>query len=90
MLIGQPTQIMWAVLQNNFETLSTNQVKGHLAMLAFSGLVAGSFALGVRVANDISPAAFTLLRFVVAVSVLGTFVLTRVPIPKSVFAAPWR
>ena len=59
-------------------------------MLAFSGLVAGSFALGVRVANDISPAAFTLLRFVVAVSVLGTFVLTRVPIPKSVFAAPWR
>ena len=59
-------------------------------MLAFSGLVAGSFALGVRVANDISPAAFTLLRFVVAVSVLGTFVLTRIPIPKSVFAAPWR
>ena len=59
-------------------------------MLAFSGLVAGSFALGVRVANDISPAAFTLLRFVVAVSVLGTFVLTRVTIPKSVFAAPWR
>ena len=59
-------------------------------MLAFSGLVAGSFALGVRVANDISPAAFTLLRFVVAVSVLGTFVLILAPIPKSVFAAPWR
>ena len=59
-------------------------------MLAFSGLVAGSFALGVRVANDISPAAFTLLRFVVAVSVLGTFVLIRAPIPKSVLAAPWR
>jgi drug/metabolite transporter (DMT)-like permease len=71
-------------------SLSSNQVKGHLAMLAFSGLVAGSFALGVRVANDISPAAFTLLRFVVAVSILGTFILSRGPIPKAVFIAPWR
>ena len=59
-------------------------------MLAFSGLVAGSFALGVRVANDISPAAFTLTRFVVAVSILGTFILSRGPIPKAVFIAPWR
>ena len=58
-------------------TISSNELKGHLAMLAFSGLVAGSFALGVRVANDISPAAFTLIRFVIAVSILATFILTK-------------
>ena len=31
--------------------------RGHLAMLAFSALVAGSFSLGAMVANDIDPAA---------------------------------
>ena len=34
--------------------ISGNELRGHLAMLAFSGLVAGSFALGVKVANDIT------------------------------------
>ena len=71
-------------------SISTNELRGHLAMLAFSGLVAGSFALGVRVANDISPAAFTLIRFVIAVSILATFILAKTGFTKSVLKSPWR
>ena len=70
--------------------ISGNELRGHLAMLAFSGLVAGSFALGVKVANDITPAAFTLLRFVIAVSILATVLLIKTEFTKKVFKAPWR
>ena len=59
-------------------------------MLAFSGLVAGSFALGVKVANDITPAALTLIRFVIAVSILATVLLIKTEFTKKVFKAPWR
>jgi drug/metabolite transporter (DMT)-like permease len=59
-------------------------------MLTFSGLVAGSFALGVKVANDITPAAFTLIRFVIAVSILATVLLIKTEFTKKVFKAPWR
>ena len=55
-------------------------------MLAFSGLVAGSFALGVKVANDITPAAFTLIRFVIAVSILATVLLIKTEFTKKVFS----
>ena len=70
--------------------ISGNEIRGHLAMLAFSGLVAGSFALGVKVANDITPAAFTLIRFVIAVSILATVLLIKTEFTKKVFKAPWR
>ena len=40
-------------------SLTSDEVRGHLAMLAFSGLVAGSFSLGAIVANDIDPQAIT-------------------------------
>ena len=36
-------------------------IKGHLAMLTFSALVAGSFSLGSMSANLISPAALNAL-----------------------------
>ena len=39
---------------------------GHLAMLCFSVLVAGSFALGVLAANDIAPMALNAVRFWIA------------------------
>jgi len=70
--------------------ISGNEIRGHLAMLAFSGLVAGSFALGVKVANDVTPAAFTLIRFVIAVSILATVLLIKTEFTKKVFKAPWR
>lgn len=49
--------------------------KGHLAMLTFSALVAGSFSLGGRVSNLIDPAALTLPRF--ALAALTTALLAR-------------
>ena len=40
--------------------------RGHLAMLAFSALVAGSFSLGAMAAKFVSPAALTVARFALA------------------------
>ena len=48
--------------------------RGHLAMLCFSLLIAGSFSLGGRIANDIDPIALTAARFAAAASLL--FVVT--------------
>lgn len=59
-------------------------------MLAFSALVAGSFSLGARSANDIDPAAFTAVRFVLASLLLGLLVWQRGGAPKGSFRAPWR
>lgn len=48
----------------------TRHWQSHLAMLAFSALVAGAFALGVRIANDITPAALMVVRFAIAAALL--------------------
>lgn len=64
--------------------------RGHLAMLAFSALVAGSFSLGTMIANDIAPVAVTAARFLMAIAVIGAFALATTGIPRSALAAPWR
>ncbi|MEM7521500.1 MAG: DMT family transporter [Pseudomonadota bacterium] len=63
---------------------------GHLAMLAFSALVAGSFALGARMANDIDPTAFTALRFWMAAGFIAALALLRGGFERKSFDAPWR
>ncbi|WP_341366900.1 DMT family transporter [Yoonia sp. BS5-3] len=63
---------------------------GHLAMLAFSLLVAGSFALGVLSANDISPMALNAVRFWIAAGVIGATVLATTGMQRQALAAPWR
>jgi drug/metabolite transporter (DMT)-like permease len=45
--------------------------RGHLAMLAFSAMIAGSFSLGGLVANEIAPAALNAVRFAIAAGFLG-------------------
>jgi len=65
-------------------------VRGHLAMLLFSALVAGSFALGARAANLIEPAALNALRFLLASVIIGTLVAFGPGIKRSDLAAPWR
>ena len=45
----------------------TPGIQGHLAMLAFSAMVAGSFSLGAMMANDIDPVVFNAARFWLAV-----------------------
>lgn len=63
---------------------------GHLAMLTFSALVAGSFSLGSLMANDIDPGAFTALRFWLAAAFVGTLAVLQGQITPGVLIAPWR
>ncbi|WP_138935531.1 DMT family transporter [Roseovarius arcticus] len=65
-------------------------MRGHLAMLAFSGLIAGSFALGSLAAPHIAPAALNAMRFVMAAVMMGIWALATTGITRTDFAAPWR
>lgn len=63
---------------------------GHLAMLLFSALVAGSFSLGSLAANEIAPAAMTAARFFLAAGIIGGAAMATTGLPRSAFVAPWR
>ncbi len=63
---------------------------GHLAMLLFSLLVAGSFALGTLAANEITPVALNTVRFWIACAVMGVAVVATTGIPKGATQAIWR
>ncbi|KGJ06495.1 EamA-like transporter family protein [Paracoccus halophilus] len=66
-------------------------LRGHVAMLVFSVLIAGSFSLGARVANLIDPVAITAIRFVLASIVVALYAVLAGPgLPRHAFAAPWR
>ncbi|NOR64084.1 MAG: EamA family transporter [Rhodobacteraceae bacterium] len=65
-------------------------LRGHAAMLLFSALVAGSFALGARAANLMDPAAFNAVRFLFASLIIGTLVFFGPGIKKQDLSAPWR
>ena len=64
--------------------------RGHLAMLLFSALVAGSFSLGSMVANDIAPMALNAIRFVIAGVVIGVAAHLTHGLKPVHFRAPWR
>lgn len=66
------------------------RLQGHLAMLTFSALVAGSFSLGSQVANQIAPAALNAARFAIAAVVIGTLAAATGKLRREAFAAPWR
>ena len=68
----------------------TGAARGHLAMLAFSALVAGSFSLGALAAPHISPSALNAVRFVLAGAVLAMIALATTGVPRSATKAPWR
>lgn len=63
---------------------------GHLAMLTFSGLVAGSFVLGALAAPLVDPAALNALRFLLAAALIGGAALATTGLPAAAFRAPWR
>ncbi len=63
---------------------------GHLAMLAFSALVAGSFSLGAMAAPHIAPAALTVPRFALAGALVGAAAFATTGLPRSAWRAPWR
>lgn len=66
------------------------QVQGHLAMLLFSALVAGSFSLGSLAANQIAPTALNAVRFAIAAVPIALLVLLRGQFTRASVAAPWR
>lgn len=66
------------------------QLQGHLAMLAFSALIAGSFSLGVQVANEIDPSVVNWVRFIIAGAVVGAIGLARGAFRAEHARAPWR
>ncbi len=63
---------------------------GHVAMLAFSALVAGSFSLGGQVAAEIAPTALNAVRFGLAVVIMGAVVWAKGGVPRTALHAPWR
>lgn len=64
--------------------------RGHLAMLAFSALVAGSFSLGALAAPFVDPAALSALRFLLAGALVGVAALATTGLPRGAWVAPWR
>lgn len=64
--------------------------RGHLAMLSFSALVAGSFSLGSMAAPHIAPDALNAVRFVIASAILAVIVFSTGGITRSAYQAPWR
>jgi drug/metabolite transporter (DMT)-like permease len=68
----------------------TPALRGHLAMLAFSALIAGSFSLGGMMANLISPTAFSALRFLLAAAFVGAAALATGAFRLQDRQAPWR
>ena len=70
--------------------LTRDEARGHLAMLGFSALVAGSFSLGTIVANDIDPQAITAARFVLATVVMGIVAAMQRDLKPSHLRRPWR
>lgn len=63
---------------------------GHLAMLAFSALVAGSFSLGSMAAPLIDPAALTVPRFALAGVLVGAAAFGSGKVTRAAWRAPWR
>jgi len=68
----------------------TEPQRGHLAMLAFSALVAGSFSLGAMAAPFVSPSALTVLRFALAGALVGAIAALTTGLPRTAWRAPWR
>ncbi|MDP7517388.1 MAG: DMT family transporter [Arenicellales bacterium] len=70
--------------------MNSPTVLSHGAMLLFSALVAGSFSLGHMIANEITPAALTALRFVIAAMILGVLVWRTCGVSRDDLVALWR
>ena len=65
-------------------------MRGHIAMLSFSALIAGSFSLGALAANDIAPAALNSVRFLIAAITIGCIAAATKSLDRRVAKAPWR
>ncbi|MCX7302051.1 MAG: DMT family transporter [Rhodobacterales bacterium] len=66
------------------------QTVGHLSMLLFSLLIAGSFSLGSLAADEIVPLALNAARFWLAAAVIGLVLAMTTGLPPGTLRAPWR
>ncbi|WP_299968434.1 DMT family transporter [uncultured Roseobacter sp.] len=64
--------------------------QGHIAMLAFSALVAGSFSLGADAAAFIDPGVMNAARFAIASLIIGVAAAVTTGLPRAAFRASWR
>lgn len=71
-------------------TTPRDRALGHLAMLGFALVIAGSFSLGSRAANLIAPEALSATRFGIAVMALGAAASVGPGIRRSQLVSPWR
>ncbi|WDR07183.1 DMT family transporter [Devosia rhodophyticola] len=62
----------------------------HLAMLTFSLLIAGSFALGSLIVGEIAPAPLNAVRFLLGTTIMGVAAFGLARHRLAVPAAPWR
>jgi len=65
-------------------------ILAHGAMLLFSAVVAGSFSLGHIIANDITPAALTALRFMLAAVVMAIWTWRTCGVSRRDLESSWR
>lgn len=70
--------------------MKKTHVQGHLAMLVFSFVIAGSFSMGADIAHLVPPDALTTMRFFLAAIFMGVLSYGINPWQKSHFQAIWR
>ena len=68
----------------------SSEARGHLAMFAFSMLIAGSFSIGSRISNLVEPTAIMALRFFISGVIIGIWAGIGPGIRRAHFRAPWR
>ena len=68
----------------------SSEARGHLAMFAFSMLIAGSFSIGSRISNLVEPTAIMALRFFISGVIIGIWAGMGPGIRRTHFRAPWR
>ena len=70
--------------------MTTDAARGHLAMLLFSSLVAGSFALGGMAAPLIDPLALNAVRFWIGAATILGVLLAMGRLRRADYRQPWR
>ncbi len=67
-----------------------SQRTGHLAMLLFAVLIAGSFSIGRTAVQHVGPGALTVMRFILGSALMGTAAALSLRRWPRLPAAPWR
>lgn len=77
----------------NHRTQDSNRrsrLRGHIAMLVYAVLIAGSFSLGALAVPHLAPAALNAVRFVIATLIMGVLLARSLGGLPRVPNAPWR